>query len=206
MRNRLVTSLTAIALAAAALVFGHASPASACSCSGGTDEEMFTTADVVFTGRLVDRNDPGMSAGRSSAAFSTLRFDVDAVYKGEAAVDQVVVTEQSGASCGLEITGSGPFVVFGSRSHWDDQVPEGMVYAGLCNGTRSLASQPVPTSFGTARSPTAPPAGDRPSTTAPSLDDGGSAGLLLIAGIVATIAATALVVITRRRGSTSSPA
>lgn len=200
MRKRLITSICAAPIVVMALALVSAGPASACDCAIGTDEEAFERADVVFTGRVVDRRDPGMGPGRSSAAFSTLRFEVDAVYKGDAAIDQVVVTEQSGGSCGLEIIGPGPFVVFATRSHWDQEVPEGSAYAGLCGGTRTLAEQPVPASFGTARQ-RSPSSGRAPATTAPSLHaDDDVALVYFVAGVVAITAAVALaIVVTRQR-------
>ena len=83
-------------------------------------------------------------------------FDVDRVFKGEAQSRQAVVTASEGASCGLEISGPGPFVVF---ARLDDDIGltsgavEGEMYSSLCSGTRPLAAAALPTSFGTPSPP-----------------------------------------------------
>jgi hypothetical protein len=61
---------------------------------------------------------------------------VDRVYKGQATSTQVVTTHSSGASCGLEISGPGPFLVFA------DQEQSGLT-ANLCGGTRAGAAPAV---------------------------------------------------------------
>lgn len=203
MRKRLGPSLGLTLLLTGLFVVLPAPPAAACSCAIGTDDEAIERADAVFSGRLLDRKDPGFLSGGSSADFSTLRFEVDAVYEGDVAIDQVVVTEQSGASCGLEIEGEGPFLVFAQASHYDQEVPDGAVYAGLCGGTRPLAEGNVPASFGDARPPTPPPGGGEPATTAPSSDDDDGAHLLFIGGLVAVTVAIggAIVLLGRRRSA-----
>jgi len=55
------------------------------------------------------------------------------VFKGSAAQRQGVVSADSGASCGLELSGDGPFVVFANR--------EGAQYtASLCGGSAPLTA------------------------------------------------------------------
>ena len=94
--------------------------ASACSCTGGTASEHALRADAVFSDRLVDREAVDGTA--------LLVFAVDTVYAGEVAARQGVVSPASGASCGLELTGEGPFLVFAGRE--DDRLA-----ADLCGGT-----------------------------------------------------------------------
>ncbi|MGI8791726.1 MAG: hypothetical protein ACR2H3_00850, partial [Acidimicrobiales bacterium] len=48
----------------------------------------------------------------SSADPERFVFDVQDVFKGEVTSRQTVVTPRSGASCGLEISGPGPYLVF----------------------------------------------------------------------------------------------
>ncbi|TFV76677.1 hypothetical protein E4P39_07115 [Blastococcus sp. CT_GayMR19] len=139
MRRTTVTLLFSGLLLAAGLLV--ATPASACSCVGGTTQEFFDRADAVFTARLVSREEP---RGRltSSADPALHVFAVDTVFKGTAHEQQGVVSPVSGATCGLELSGEGPFVVFATRSAdlggmlfttlADDQYA-----AFLCGGTAS---------------------------------------------------------------------
>jgi hypothetical protein len=94
--------------------------ASACSCTGGTAADHALRADAVFSGRLVDREVVGGTALHV--------FAVDTVYAGEVSARQGVLSPASGASCGLELAGEGPFLVFADRE--DDRLA-----AGLCGGT-----------------------------------------------------------------------
>ncbi len=112
-RRTVVTLLlSGLVLAAGLLV---ATPVSACSCVGGTTQEFFDRADAVFTARLVSREEP---RGRltSSADPALHVFAVDTVFKGTAHERQGVVSPVSGATCGLELSGDGPFAVFAARS------------------------------------------------------------------------------------------
>ena len=136
MRRSVVILLLSGLLVAAGLLV--ATPASACSCAGGTTQEFFDGADAVFTARLVSREEPRGTI-TSSADPSLHVFAVETVFKGTAHRQQGVISPMSGASCGLELTGDGPFVVFATRSAdlagvrsplADDQYA-----ASLCGGT-----------------------------------------------------------------------
>jgi hypothetical protein len=118
-----------------------AAPASACSCVGGTTQEFLDRADAVFTGRLVSREEPAPMTSSADPALHV--FAVDTVVKGTAREQQGVLSPVSGATCGLELVGEGPFVVFATRSTdlggepfatlADDQYA-----AFLCGGTAEL--------------------------------------------------------------------
>ncbi|MDP9427667.1 MAG: hypothetical protein M3Q47_01755 [Actinomycetota bacterium] len=97
-----------------------APPASACSCTGGTTAEFAARVDAVFAGRLVSREVVGGTALHV--------FAVDTVYAGEVSARQGVLSPVSSASCGLELAGEGPFLVFATRQ-------DGRLAAGLCGGT-----------------------------------------------------------------------
>lgn len=122
-----------------------APPALACSCAGAeTDAGYAARADAVFVGELVSRDvrEPSLS-GLDPAV---LTFDVTAVYQGEVAQRQQVVTPVDGASCGLELSGSGPFLVFArapadSFQH-DPPVGDGQLLADLCGGSRPVSAGP----------------------------------------------------------------
>lgn len=128
--------------------------ASACTCASLTDEEAFAHADVTFTGTLIETI-VADGATYSSTDPERFVFDVAAVYQGDAHARQAIVTAREGASCGLEISGPGPFVVF-ARSEsggLTGGAVDGEYYASLCSGTRALASAELPASFGAGASP-----------------------------------------------------
>lgn len=200
--RRLLRACAALLLGlagAALVVVGAASPASACSCAVGaaqdrvTADSLFAGADAVFTGRLVDRRDPVSLAGTSSSAdLATLTFAVTTVFKGQVAPRQEVRTAWSGASCGLEITGEGPFLLFTSRAG------DGTLRASLCGG----ATERVDLATWAGAAPDAAVDGS-PGPHGPSL-------AVVAAGAAAAVAlavgGTALVRRARRRGATAGAA
>lgn len=124
-----------------------AAPALACSCVPMTDAEYAESADVVFAGILLHREEPDDGGIISSGDLVTLTFAVDEVYKGQVGTTVQVRTARSGASCGLELDGEGPFLVF-------TEFGENGLTASLCGGTRDLP-ETVPAVLGEGR----PPAG-----------------------------------------------
>lgn len=163
-----VTGAALVTVAAAGLlqlvsVLG-AAPALACSCAPMTDEEYVENADVIFTATLLGREDPepGPDGTMSSMDPATLTFAVSEVYKGQVGKTAQVRTATSGASCGLEIEGEGPFLVF--TEFGDDGLT-----ASLCGGTRDMPEQP-PAALGPGR----PPAGSGQATPFEPTSGGGS--------------------------------
>jgi hypothetical protein len=123
-----------LALGGAVLAPG---PACACSCVATTPAQAFARADAVFVGRVVDRaSKDRFPWERTGVAVWT--FEVERIYKGEVQRRQEIVTMDSGASCGLELDGSGPFVIYATHdSSYID--PERDQYAaGLCDGSQPL--------------------------------------------------------------------
>jgi hypothetical protein len=147
------------------------SPAQACSCAMSDDKEQFERADAVFKGTLP----PGTQTGGGQSDTITLTFDATRVYKGTVAAKQKVRTSGSGASCGLELSGAGPWLVFATLP-WEGEKkaapaadPAKQVYeANLCGGTRAIGADEDP-SFGKGE-PVAQPAPGDPD------DDEGSSG------------------------------
>jgi hypothetical protein len=133
-RRSLLTVLLAALFSAAGLIV--ASPAAACSCPVADTATHFADADAVFTGTLVSRDvdHPGWPV-ISSTDPALHVFAVDGVFKGEVHELQGVVSSADGASCGLELSGDGPFVVFASH---DPGLPEDQYRAGLCGGTTTV--------------------------------------------------------------------
>ncbi|MCU0312083.1 MAG: hypothetical protein MUE36_14205 [Acidimicrobiales bacterium] len=159
-RLGLVVSLL---VASSALVALDASPAAACSCAPLTAEQAFDVADAVFVGDWVETLPGGALAGVDGASDDPTRliFEVDGVYKGEVFARQSVVTARDGASCGLELRGEGPFLVFGrtAASEFEPEVEAGELSANQCGGSRAVADGAVPASFGP---PSAPVEGSSP--------------------------------------------
>ena len=204
--RRTGTLLLLSALLGALVVVG-AGPAQACECVGDTTAGFTERADAVFTGRLISREEPDGPV-RSSADPALHVFSVDAVAKGAVSERQEVLSPLSGATCGLEVAGDGPVVVFATRAtdpsiagDWpplrDDQY-----YASLCGGTAPLTPQLEAELTGlrpltpmTAPPQAAPVEPRAASTTAPDRD--GPSGALLVLGAAVVLGAGALLL--RRR-------
>ena len=122
-------ALLVLLLAAAAVVAGPAAPAQACRCVDAPTAQHHAEADVVFTGSLVSRTVE--HPPETGADPATWVFAVDRAVKGAVPEEVAVRSAESGASCGLELTGTGPFVVFAvdAGTH---------LSAGLCQGTAAL--------------------------------------------------------------------
>ena len=186
--------LTATTVSIGALVLGTSERVAACSCATFTEGEALDASDAAFTGTLVEVVTPtGDTYG--SADPERFVFDVDEVYKGDVFARQTIVTARDGASCGLEISGPGPFLVFARET---DSVVSGAVdgelYSSLCSGTRPLASDAIPASFGSSSAPRAgaSPIGDN--GTEPS-----TVQIVVIAGAGAVIGAGCVFAIHRHK-------
>lgn len=141
---RRVTTVLLIPLCAAGVLVAAPGMACACSCAGLTARQAFEHADAVFIGRVVGRD-----VERSTWPFSSSNdpavwtFEVTKVYKGEVRQRQEVVTPAFGASCGLELQGSGPFAVYATHDAVDYMPApgEGQLAAHLCNGTGPVTAE-----------------------------------------------------------------
>jgi hypothetical protein len=188
-----IVTMTAATLMAALVLglFATSERAAACSCGVLTDEEALDDADAVFIGTLAEIITPG-GVSYSSADPERFVFEVDEVFMGEVFARQSVATARDGASCGLEISGPGPFLVFAvTNDDFTGGAVEGELYSNLCSGTRELGSSAVPAGWGDASPPIAgaSPVGSSGSGF-PTL------WILAIGGLAA--AAVAVVLIARR--------
>ena len=193
-----------------AFASGAPQRAAACDCAAFTDTQAYEFADVVFTGKLIKIITP---TGEIVVSTDPERFvfDVDEVFKGDAQSRQSVVTAREGASCGLEISGPGPFVVFARVD--DDSITSGAVdvevYSNLCSGTRSLADGALPAGFGTPSPPvTVAASGEASPAPASSGDASSTSGLWVaaIAGVLVIGVGGAVALRRKRNGFTSSTA
>jgi hypothetical protein len=141
--------LLVVVLLALATLWVLPAPASACSCQPASDVEHAQGADVIFTGTVVDdqQGEP-----------RTLTFRVERVYKGRTTTTQIVSSAGTTASCGLDISGAGPFLVYAQQEQTG-------LAASLCGGT---GLGPVPADLGQGRPPEADPSrpGEGPATGA----------------------------------------
>ncbi len=156
--RRLTTFCTALTLGlvagAVTVVVAGAGPAHACSCVALTDKQAFKLADAVFTGELEGTELTNKGPVYSTGDLERFFFDVDTVFKGTATDRQTIFTARDGASCGLEIGGPGPFVVYAYRERGGGDT----LSSNLCSGTRPLSYGDLPASFGDGRPPTSQPA------------------------------------------------
>ncbi len=180
-RGALVAGLTVAVTPALGVTW-----ASACSCVGASDLESAGRAEAIFAGTLTDTAAP--ERPRSSMDPVTYTFAVSRVYKGEAAIRQPVGSVVSGASCGLELDGTGPFLVFA------DAGKAGALKANLCGGTRPLGTGPDP-ALGAGYEPVAAV----PVVAAPGSEGESSPALLALGGALGLIAIGGLAVELHRR-------
>jgi hypothetical protein len=167
-----------------------------------TDAEAFERADAVFVGRVVDVTRPAVL--RSSIDPVVWTFDVRTAYKGDVDHAQEIVSEASGASCGLEVFDREQSqLVFASRSFGPGhlRLESHQYYAGLCGGTRSIEGAAPDDRLGRGRAVTPTraekiprPAGDE---STPSLWIG-AGGVLVGAGVIGF---GAVFVLRRRRAA-----
>lgn len=190
------------------VLIGAAEPAGACSCAPWTDEEAIEHADAAFSGTLVEVSST-TEGGVSSADPERFVFDVHDVFKGEVMETQTVVTPRSGASCGLEISGPGPHLVF---AYDDSQLTPGAgeheLHSHLCSGTRALADGDVPVDF-VSRPPMSTestPSSSEPSTESatPVADNGGIGPWMPVAMVAGALVLVAAAVWGLLRARTSS--
>lgn len=148
---------------------GRGTPVAACSCLDLSPREQYELAAVVFVGTVVDdwSQPPPTSGEYSSDLPRWLTFETTEVYKGEVFATQTIRTSTDVGGCGLELRGTGPFLMFAGGV--------GTEYlAELCGGSRLLEPDGVPRAFG---DPTAPVPGtswssrpDLATTTSPPPD------------------------------------
>lgn len=142
----------------------------ACSCVATTDAEAATVSDAVFVASLVAVEPPPPAEIMSSTDPVTYTFAVAEVLKGDVAERQEIVSEVDGASCGLELQGEGPFLVFATAtsSSPSPQLGPGQYYGSLCGGTRPLQPGEDVAALRPAPPPPSPPAPVEPTVPPPT--------------------------------------
>lgn len=201
--RRVLGAIVVLLAGGLAGLVGPSSPACACSCMAVTEKEAFDRATTVFSATLVHRD--GQVDGRPSTDPVTMKFAVDAVYKGDVSAVQEIETAMSSASCGLEIPVGARYLVHARPAE------DGLtLQTTLCDGNRELDGTPVvagvpakPIAAVTKADKEGGNGAAQPATRSDSSDRsnnwsgvalGGVAGLVTLAGI-----AFALVLVVRRR-------
>lgn len=202
--------LVAVSMVVAGVVGVVVAPsAGACSCGAADDTEAFDASDAVFSATSMERLDGRDGTDRGSADPVRYVFDVDRVYKGDVHATQSVVTAASGAACGLELTGPGPFLVFAydPSTYPDDpagrNAVDGELVSGQCSGSRRIADGgPVPVSFGAGATPISgsSPVGGSTGAWWWPWAPAGAAGVLVVVGVGMAVRRRA-----RRRGDAPTP-
>jgi len=155
--------------------------ASACSCVPQTGAQQAARADVVFGGTVTVIEPPITGLTFSSADPMSIRFSVDAVYKGDATRTYWVSSARSGASCGFEFLVGKRYMVFARLS--GDRVE-----TDLCSGTLQGGIDPASVGL---------PAGRAPR------DDSPSTALIAVIAVTLAVASAAAIGATYRRRTTS---
>lgn len=183
---------------AVGLQVGYAGPAAACSCAGPvTDVTAADRADAIFTGVLLDRR-VADSFGFSGADPAVFTFEVDGVYRGQVAATQSIVTARDGATCGLELSGAGPFLVFARTEAFphDPDAEPGVLRADLCGGSRPLSGGSPDPVLG---QPSVPAPGT--AVEAADVVDGGLEPEVLGSGAAVVVGCALALVLWRRRAA-----
>ncbi|MGQ0626041.1 MAG: hypothetical protein ACT4PP_15515, partial [Sporichthyaceae bacterium] len=188
--------VVAAALALGAVPLLGAGPASACSCGALTDKQAAKDAVAVFAGTLIDTQLPPPSDVRSSDDPVTYTFAVSRVYQGNATDPQRVRSIVGGEACGLELRGTGPYLVFATKptdflgAGAPGPPEDGLLAANLCGGTREITAQQKP-ALGKGKPP-APPPPTRAVAAEPDSADDDLPGWALPFGFIAIAAAAGL--------------
>jgi hypothetical protein len=177
----------AITLVASFFLVLSALPCWACSCAAQPPKAQANSADVIFTGRVIEAEDPFQFSGPRVQA----NLAVEVLYKGEVGSEALVETFPGGsAACGLEFVEGKRFTVF---AFWNER---GRLETNICSA--STAGTIDPARFGLSRGTVVPggvreppgAVGTQPDSepAAPWLPVAAVAGALAILGIGLAVA------------------
>jgi hypothetical protein len=140
-----------VALVASGLLVVSARPCWACSCVAQPPKAQADNADVIFTGRVIEAEDPFRFSGPRVQAV----LAVEVLYKGEAGGEILVETYPGGsASCGLEFVQGKRFTVFAFLNE------RGRLETNICSASTTGSIDPA--RFGLPSGTVAPGADEDP--------------------------------------------
>lgn len=166
LRPALATALAAAALTAAILPVLSASAAQECSCMAPNEAKNYADADVVFKGTANGATSSAVKERGKPAQTSGLHYQFEPIteYKGNVSDPQVVVTADNSASCGVQLDGPGPYLVFANRLDSEEARSAGLapgdLTMNLCGGTRPIGADEEPSFEPTPLQSVAPAAPD----------------------------------------------
>lgn len=107
----------------------------ACSCMRSTPEEQVERADVVFTGRVIDKKMKTVeSTPLGGLNWVQWTFEVEADHKGSVSEQVTVESASNSAACGINFQMGKRYQVFANQSNT-------ALRASLCSGTRALTDE-----------------------------------------------------------------
>ena len=184
-----------VALVAIGILALSATPCWACSCVHQPPKAQAANADVIFTGRVIEAEDPFRFSGPRVQA----KLAVEVLYKGDVGTVVVVETYRGGeAACGLEFVEDERFTIFAFRNE------RGRLETNICSAsTRGTID---PQRFGLSRG-MAPPGGIRQPSGGAS-ENGAAEPIVpwLAVGVVALAATATGIVLARRFGRSGKDA
>lgn len=137
----------ATAMVASGLLVLSAQPCWACTCAAQPPKALADNADVIFTGRVIEAEDPFRFSGPRVQA----ELAVEVLYKGQVGNEVLVETYPGGsAACGLEFVEGKRFTVFAFLNE------RGRLETNVCSASTSGSIDPA--RFGLSR---AAPGGGR---------------------------------------------
>lgn len=171
------------------LMVVSAPDALACSCAVAAFPTQVERADVVFSGRAIERREEAAGIVVGSGDPVTWMFAVDRLHKGAAREEQEVVSARSEVSCGFVFEVGSAYLVFASEQPSDGAGP---MATGLCAGTRRLSEVPADNmeTLGV---------GERPPAVAEPVAEADPWAPWLVAGLGAVIVGGFLSVVALRR-------
>ncbi|HET9872105.1 MAG TPA: hypothetical protein VFP89_05860 [Propionibacteriaceae bacterium] len=110
----------------------------ACSCTSKDLRDALNRADVVFLGKVEERE----SIRRPAPRHTRFTFSVTRVYKGSAYTEQRVVTARSEAECGFTARPGATLVVFATQQAADGSAGIGELSTGVCSGNLATSQPP----------------------------------------------------------------
>ncbi|WP_299491067.1 hypothetical protein [Acaryochloris sp. IP29b_bin.137] len=113
--------------------FLHPQVAWACSCIRSTPEEQMERADVVFTGRVIDKSMKTLETNPFGGLnLVQWTFEVEANHKGSVSKQVTVESASNSAACGINFQMGERYQVFANQS-------DTALRASLCSGTRATS-------------------------------------------------------------------